>query len=434
VREEALTDFETMCFVIMPFGTKKVTIEGAADRQVDFDTIYDQVFKPAIEAARFPDGRHVVPRRVDKEFFAGNITQEMFTCIEYARLALTDISGLNANAFYELGVRHRARPSGTVILRQAAAPIPFDIKQIKAFSYEYEPVERADDSRKLITRTIDETLAENALDSPVQQALLAQRALGIGVETLLRDAENAIRAANWNAAASAFEAALVEMPRNCYVKLKLGLLRKDQGKFAEALTQFKSALADKPDYPAAWRERGIAEHKLGESGVESLERAIQLDPRDFDALASLGGILKRQGEFEAALECYRKATDVSQGHPYPLLNALKLEARVTGRLDVDARRKFQLNRAERTLRAHTSSQPPIDIPWSFFDLAECRLYAQDPSGFLENLETGCQVATAAWQAQTFRTSLALLVEGNVDFPGLAQGIATLDQLIPELPA
>ena len=42
----------------------------------------------------------------------------MFHYIEYSRFALADISGLNANVFYELGHRHRVHEAGTVIFRQ----------------------------------------------------------------------------------------------------------------------------------------------------------------------------------------------------------------------------------------------------------------------------------------------------------------------------
>ena len=40
----------------------------------------------------------------------------MFRGIEYARIVLSDITGLNANVFYELGVRHHSKPTGTARL------------------------------------------------------------------------------------------------------------------------------------------------------------------------------------------------------------------------------------------------------------------------------------------------------------------------------
>jgi hypothetical protein len=135
-------DYARVCFIIMPFGKKM-----AGSEEVDFDRIYDEIFFPAVSAARLPEGGTLEPRRTDRDFFTGDIGHEMFQYIEYSRVALADITGLNANVFYELGARHRAREAGTVILRQVNAPIPFDINKIKAFPYEYDPEERAEEAR-----------------------------------------------------------------------------------------------------------------------------------------------------------------------------------------------------------------------------------------------------------------------------------------------
>src|SRR5437879_4903189 len=94
--------YDRICFVIMPFGKKKV-----GEREVDFDLIYDRVFCPAISNVPLPEGEKLEPRRTDKDYFVADIGQEMFEYIEYSRFALVDITGLNANVFYELGVRHR---------------------------------------------------------------------------------------------------------------------------------------------------------------------------------------------------------------------------------------------------------------------------------------------------------------------------------------
>jgi len=131
---------------------------------------------------------------------------------------------------------------------------------------------------------------------------------------------------------------------------------------------------------------------------------------------------------------YRRATEVSNGHPYPLLNELKLQARALGRLQIDDRRRFQLARAERSLRAQVANNPPYNAPWSFFDLAEIRLYSGDAKEFLKSLQEGLVTCTAAWQPKTFRDSLQLLVDGRVGLPGLEAGMKKLDGAIADLSA
>ena len=44
-------EYEKTCFVIMPFGTKLV-----GKHKVNFDRIYDDIFRPAISAVALPEG------------------------------------------------------------------------------------------------------------------------------------------------------------------------------------------------------------------------------------------------------------------------------------------------------------------------------------------------------------------------------------------
>jgi tetratricopeptide (TPR) repeat protein len=434
-------NYEHICFVIMPYGEKVVALDGTRTVKVNFDRIYQSIFEPAIAAVGLPEGGQLEPRRCDQDFFSAIITQDMFEYIEYARMALADISGLNANAFYELGVRHRARPSGTVIVRLTSAPIPFDIKQIKAFAYDYEPDAEAELARKNISQVLDQTLKANRLDSPVQQALRAQQGAPSSVDDLLREAENMIRVERWSEAGRQYEAAIKRQPRNWMLRMKLGLMYKEQGAWDKAREQFDAAAQLEPNEAALHRESGLAANKLAAklkkddlgAGAAELQRAIELDPDDFDALACLGGIRKRQKRFQEASDLYRRSTEVSRGHSYPLLNWIKLQAKVTGQLVLDDRTKFLLNRAERVLRSNTAHHPPIDPPWSFFDLAECRLLRNDAQGFLEAVEAGLEVAGHRGQATTFRDSLALLVDSGLDLPGLKAGLALIEQREPFLP-
>src|SRR5262249_54433796 len=113
----------------------------------------------------------------------------------------------------------------------------------------------------------------------------------------------------------------------------LGLLYKEQGKWDKALQEFIKATELSPGHSDAFRERGVAENKIfvggrgpadQPTGENSLQKAVELNPEDFDAFASLGGVLKRQQRYEESFKAYRQATDLSDGDPYPLLNELKL--------------------------------------------------------------------------------------------------------------
>ena len=428
-------DYSKICFVIMPFGKKKV-----GNKKVDFDALYDSIFVPAISAVTLPEGGLLVPRRTDKDFFTGDIKLEMFQYLEYSRFALADISGLNFNVAYELGARHRARESGTAIFRQSQFSPPFDISSIKAFPYDYTPNTKAAKARTLITRVLTESLVQNRLDSPVRLALSAQRQSG-QIDELLQKAENAIRSENWTGAMDIYRQATVADPNNPLPRMKLGLQCRDRGIWDEALQQFMLATSVSPSYGEAWREKGIVENKIAQiakqpldtnpaPGETSLRAAIDMNMRDFDALASLGGVLKRAKRFPESLKAYEKSTEVSGGHPYPLLNALKLRVPVNGSLALSGADRVALVRAARVREGQTKQTPPFDKPWCFFDLAEIRLYQGDPDAFLKIAIEGFGHTDHDWQGKTFVDSLRLLLPAADELPGLKDGIAELKKSLP----
>jgi tetratricopeptide (TPR) repeat protein len=420
-------NYDKTCFVVMPFGKKPV-----GDATVDFDKIYADILEPAVHDAPLPEGGNLDPYRTDKNFASGDIDVEMFHAIEYSRIAVADITGLNSNVFYELGTRHRARASGTVILRQAGAPLPFGINKIKAFSYDPDPA-KAQEARDLIRRVLAESLAENRLDSPVHAALALQRTPGTPIERLLLDAANALRVGDKATAALKLRAAVDANPDDSAPRVRLGIVLRDAGRWKEALEQFAAATSAVPGYAEAWREREIAENKLDAAkGEASLRRAITLQADDFDALASLGGILKRAGKLEDSLVMYRRSADASNNHPYPLLNAITLAVRLAGRLELDAKTNLLLARNARSLAAQVAENPPYNAPWSCSDLAQTCLFRSDRQGFLARIDDGLSCCDASWQPRTFRDTLALLDTGSVVLDGLAEGLAKLDEAIAAL--
>lgn len=365
--------------------------------------------------------------------FSGSINQEMFEYIMYSRLAFADISGFNPNVFYEIGARHSAQESGTVLFRQLGHAIPFDITTIKVFEYDFQTDETAIKSREFITNVISETLRRNRLDSPVRLALRSQwggnpspapkpnptsasapasQALPSAeplppppaadhwrkqeIEGFMRDAEEAIRLNDLNMARANYWGALRFDPLNIIARMRLGLTLKRQGKHYEALEEFVTVTKLAPNYGEAWKEKGVVEGLIARKipanerqktqwlpdGYDSLNRATLPIPNDFDAWSSLAGVLKNiRGDYAAAREMYAHAANISDGHPYPLLNALKLEALHAGRLEVESVREKLIN-AEKLRLAQTLTTPPTDTPWCYFDLAEIALYQGDKEKFL----------------------------------------------------
>ena len=470
-----LQELEQTCFVIMPFGKKKV-----GDKEVDFTWLYTELFEPAIQAAKTPEGQALIPARTDMDAFSGSINQEMFEYLMYSRMAFADISGFNPNVFYEIGVRHATQEAGTVLFRQLGHAIPFDITTIKVFEYDEEGEAALQKSRELITHVLTETLRRNRLDSPVRLALraqwggssapaaaplpaaatlageqvaapapvvvdeqaLEQRWRRRECERLMQEAEEALRLGDLPGAQACYQGVLRFDALNVIARMRLGLTHKMAGRYQEALEEFTTLTRLAPGYGEAWKEKGVIEGLIARSiaaekrpkwlndGSSSLQRAALLIPGDFDVWSSLGGVLKNvRGERVAARRMYQKAAELSDGHPYPLLNALKLEALETGTLDLQSV-SAQLATAESLRRAQAEATPPTDVPWCFFDLAEIHLYQQDVPGFLEWLGRGIASCNADWQLTTCRKSLHdTLVARGIALDGLDAGMALLDEAI-----
>ena len=113
------------CFVIMPIG--KVGTEDHGH----FRALYENVIKPVMEAA----GYNVV--RADDIQRGGAITQQIVVRLAQADLVVADMTDLNPNVFYELGVRHSLRAAGTLMIidESRTDAIPFDLDAYRVIRF-----------------------------------------------------------------------------------------------------------------------------------------------------------------------------------------------------------------------------------------------------------------------------------------------------------
>ena len=116
-----------LCFVIMPFEKKADPVGGA---DIDFNRIYMNALEPAIDDA----GMDAI--RADEERVGGIIHKPMFERLLLCDYAVADLTTANANVFYELGVRHTARPRTTLTIFAKNQPIPFDVNFLRSLPYD----------------------------------------------------------------------------------------------------------------------------------------------------------------------------------------------------------------------------------------------------------------------------------------------------------
>ncbi|MCA1452196.1 hypothetical protein I6F35_03065 [Bradyrhizobium sp. BRP22] len=113
--DEKTTKKEALCFVVGPIGK-----EGTPERK-HADLLLNAIIKHVLENNEF--GYKV--RRADEDADPGMIGDRVIADITRSPLVIADLTDLNPNAFYELGIRH-ATELPTIHIARSGTPLPFD--------------------------------------------------------------------------------------------------------------------------------------------------------------------------------------------------------------------------------------------------------------------------------------------------------------------
>ena len=167
-----------LLFVAMPFGRKS---DPSGRFEIDFDDIYGRAIKVAAEAA----GVDVI--RADEEVLGGPIHVAMYERLLLAEIVVADLTLSNPNVFYELGVRHAARPRSTILVYAKHGQIPFDLSPMRAIPYDLEDGKLADAAVApfvdVLKSRIELVKTDTAhTDSPLFQMLPGMQALTLASE------------------------------------------------------------------------------------------------------------------------------------------------------------------------------------------------------------------------------------------------------------
>lgn len=153
------------CFVMMPIR------ERGSDEHEHFRALYETVIKPAVTEVGFE------ALRADEVAKPGAINAQVIRHIAESMLVIADLTDLNPNVFYELGVRHSLRGFGTVMIvdKQRTAKLPFDLQSYRAIQFEPD-LRGVETLRREIQRSARECVREAAdarpsADSPVHDCL-----------------------------------------------------------------------------------------------------------------------------------------------------------------------------------------------------------------------------------------------------------------------
>lgn len=118
-------------FVIMPFDE-------------EFEAVYTDFIKTVLEGA----GLNV--DRADDIESQQNILKDIVEQIDKSDLVVADLTGVNPNVFYELGLAHAFRKP-VILLTQSIEEIPFDLKSYRLLEYSTH-FARIDKAKKQLAR------------------------------------------------------------------------------------------------------------------------------------------------------------------------------------------------------------------------------------------------------------------------------------------
>jgi len=135
-RQIKIVPVSKFCFVLMPFKEEEFPQDW-----------YKKFLKPFLE-----ENFNILCFRVDDDFLPNKIDDKLFTYIVKSKFIIAEISTLNPNVMYELGMAHTMNKDVILlkkINKKTSDKIPFDINKFRVVEYKDE-----DDLRSVLTKAI----------------------------------------------------------------------------------------------------------------------------------------------------------------------------------------------------------------------------------------------------------------------------------------
>jgi|LakMenEpi03Aug12_release.lakeMendotaPanAssembly.Ray.scaffolds.fasta_scaffold184561_2 hypothetical protein len=148
------------CFIISPIGSEESSARRRADK------VLRHIISPAVEA------RGYTPVRADKISKPGMITSQIIQHILNDPLVIADLTGSNANVYYELALRH-AISLPIVQLIEKGERLPFDVHGMRTIFIDHTDLDSAEQARDKIGEQIDSVVdgPQDHVETPISVAV-----------------------------------------------------------------------------------------------------------------------------------------------------------------------------------------------------------------------------------------------------------------------
>lgn len=144
------------CFVIIPIGEK-----GSPTRRRT-ENLLRMVIRPVLETFHYRvQAAHEMPG-------LGSITNQIIRRVVEDDLVIADLTDLNPNVMYELGLRHMARRP-VVTIAEVGTKLPFDVASQRAVLYEPD-FGGAEELKAGLSKAVESAAQSERIDNPVTAA------------------------------------------------------------------------------------------------------------------------------------------------------------------------------------------------------------------------------------------------------------------------
>lgn len=154
----SVTPRPTSCYVLIPSG-KPFGYQGGADESA---FVFDVIVTPAVREVL-----GLTPKREDRNGSPGDIVAAIISALEESHIVLADLTGVNPNVYWELGVRHALRSFPVILMMQEPLNLPFDISKERTVIYSpWKPARAQADLKRALRESIS---MNKGLLSPVHR-------------------------------------------------------------------------------------------------------------------------------------------------------------------------------------------------------------------------------------------------------------------------
>jgi hypothetical protein len=145
------------CFVVGPIG------DDDSEDRIHADWLLEEIILPVF-SEHFPD---YGVQRADKISNPGQINTQVITALLEAELVIADLTTLNPNAFYEIGIRHTIQKP-IIHMHIEGQRIPFDIAPFRSIKFSRRRPADIRTARAALLEYVKEATDEaHVIDNPV---------------------------------------------------------------------------------------------------------------------------------------------------------------------------------------------------------------------------------------------------------------------------